>query len=258
MEDEEKPIPTRADLQATDASVAETTPSVSRQRELISKRYPDRQFETEEDVQNALLDDYEESVSKLQDVELSNKRVYELIEANPSLADVIIEMDKGTPFEVALAQCIDLEALIPQNGEPNYELYQQAVEDRKKRSVEIATKRKSLEENQQQSKVDADEFFAQMGMDETEQTSFVDFVDNFIGDLFAGKVAKDTLKKMYQAFKYEEHIEQASEQGKIDGLNTTIETKRKVNSATDGLPSAGGGVEGVAPTKRERKIFEIE
>lgn len=227
-----------------------------RYREALAKQYPDREFDTDEDAENALYEDYEQKSTALQEAQVSNQQVYAMIEANPALADVLVAMNEGIPFEVALAQCVDLEALVPSDGEPNYDEYQKAVGDRKKRASEIDARRQTIQANQERSKVDADAFFAEKGMDEEQQTAFVSFVDDFVGSLFRGEVSKTTLGKMYQAFKYEEAIADAAEQGEINGRNAKIETKRTTDAKTDGIPTPGGAVE-EAPAKQKQKIFNI-
>lgn len=232
-------------------------PSDARHVALMSQYYPDKKFDTDAQAIDALCEECEATKAQLKTLEDANRRIYELIQQNPAMADVITEMDKGAPFEVALAKCVDLEALVPTDGEPQYEAYQKAVAERKQRTDEITSRRAALETNQAKSKADADEFFDEMKIDEKEQNDFVDFVESFIGDLFAGKVAKATLKKMYQAFKYEEDIAAAADQGVVAGRNQAIEAKRETKSATDGLPSAGAGV-GAEPTKANpRKVFNL-
>lgn len=215
----------------------------SRFKKALSKRYPDRTFESDDQAQDAFLEDYELIASKLDDNEITNKRMYELIEANPALADIIVEMDNGTPFEVALASHVDLQAIAPQNGEPNFEAYQNALKERKERILQAEKHKEQIEAAQAKSKADADEFFAQIGMDEAEQKEFVDFVEGFIDGLFKGEVSKVTLSKMYQAFKYDEAVAAAQTQGQINGRNELIEAKRTKNGATDGIPSGGSSIE---------------
>lgn len=233
-------------------------PQVPRYRELLAKRYPDRQFDNDDDAANFLYDDYQDVTSKLDDAEINNKRIYEIIEANPSFSDIIIEMDKGVPFEVALAENVDLEALIPQDGEPNYEKYQTAVEQRRKRSTEIEGRRKTIEENQTKSKAAAEEFFAAEGLDDKDQSAFIDWLDAILTSMFTGYIGPKELKQLYQGFRYEEDIARATEQGAIDGRNQTIETKRQTNTATDGIPTPGSGVETKPVAATKKKIFNID
>lgn len=233
--DEQSPPPT------------ETAQKPPRYREILSKRYPDKIYETDQDAEDAFYEDYEQKSAALQEAEISNKEVYQLIEDNPVLADLLVIMTEGVPFEVALARCVDLEALKPIEGEANYEQYQTAVADRKKRSDEIAANRKTIEDNQTKSKVDADEFFVEKGMDEAEQVAFVSFVEDFVSALFRGEVNKTSLNKMYQAYKFEEAITDATQQGEINGRNAQIETKRMANANTDGIPTPGTAVVDSAP-----------
>lgn len=233
------------------------TPSVPRWKQKLAERYPDREFADDTEAENAFYDDYESTHSKLSQSELDNKKVYELIESNPALADVIVAMNDGVPFEVALAQNVDLEALLPKEGESNYEQYASALTDRKKRMEESRSKIETIEQNRKQTVDVATKFYEDKKLDEEQITKFLDFIDGLIGDIFDGSVSRTALEKLYQAYCYEEDVEQATEQGRIDGLNSKIEKSRKVNSTTDGVPTPGTSVESPTETPAKKAIWNI-
>lgn len=222
----------------------------------IKTLYPNREFTSGEELIETLLDDLLETKQANDQMSESNKKVYQMIESNPVLSDIIEALGQGEPFEIALAKNVDLEALTPLEGEEQYESYRKTVADRNARKAQIAKERESLEANQAQSKIDADEFFAQNNIDETEQAAFVDFFDDILRDMFSGKVSKEALKKMYQAFRYEEAVADAAEQGQVDGRNAAIEVKRQKTTATDGLPEPGTAVV-TEETKPKKQIFKI-
>lgn len=245
--------------QTTVANAQESVPKGAvRIREVAARFFPDREFVDDDDVQGALLEDYEAAKNRLQESEASNKAVYEMIQANPTLADVLTSMVKdGDPFEVALAKHVDLDALKPVEGEANYESYRKAAAERKARTEQIALERQTLEANHAKTKADAEAFFAEKGMAEEEVAEFLDFIEGFSSGLFRGEVDKTVLNKMYQAFKYDEAVAAAAEQGQIDGRNQSIETKRTAAGATDGVPEAGSAVAVTGEPKPKKRVFEI-
>lgn len=256
-ENEVKQPPEEQVTQPAEVQSEQSSPKTPRYRELLSKHYPDRQFDTDEDAENAFYEDYEQKSSALKDAEVSNQEVFALIEANPALADVIIAMNEGEPFEVALAKCVDLEALTPSDGEPNFEEYKKAVSERKQREAEIKSYQETRKANSDKSKADANEFYDEKGMDADEQDAFVSFVEGFYVSLLRGEISKATLTKMYQAFKYDEDVADAAEQGEINGRNAQIEAKRTTNAKTDGIPTSGGAVPAEVPPTQKHKVFNI-
>lgn len=232
-------------------------PAIPRWKKHISEKYPDRQFADDSEAENAFYEDYESTNSKLADAELNNKKVYELIEANPALADVIVAMSEGLPFEIALARNVDLEAIMPTNGEPNFEMMQQEFDSRKKRLDESRKRIETVESNREKSSQTAQEFYASKKMGDTEVSEFMDFVDNLFDGIFNGDISRKTLEKLYQAYKYEEDVQGALEQGEVNGRNEKIEVKRETSSKTDGLPEPGGSIAAQTEPKPKKQIFNL-
>lgn len=233
------------------------TPAIPRWKQHLSQKYPDRQFEDDSEAENAFYEDYEATNSKLAEAELNNKKVYELIESNPALADVIITMSEGVPFEIALARNVDLEALMPKDGEQNFDTIQQEFEGRKKRLEESRKRIETVESNREKSSQTAQEFYASKQMSDTEVKEFMDFVDNLFDGIFNGDISSKTLEKLYQAYKYEEDVQGALEQGEVNGRNAKIEAKRETISTTDGLPEPGAAIATQEGPKQKKQIFKF-
>lgn len=241
--------------QAVPAVVA-TKSLGERIKEAYAEHYPESEFGDDDQAVAALIEDYQKGKLSQKEMEAANAKIYEMIGDNPALSDLLTKIAQGVPFEVALAEVVNLEELMPQEGEPNFEQYQGAVEARRARTAEINTHKERLVANQEQSKVTVEKFFADNGVEEQEQDRFVEFVDEGVQGLFEGRVGEDFLKRMYQAFRYDEDVNSAKEQGEIEGRNANIETKRTSKGATDGIPESGGGV-AVPEVKSEKKeIFK--
>lgn len=239
----------------TEAVVDAPKSFADRIKEAYAEYNPQSEFDDDDQAFVALLEDYKKGKLSQKEMEEANAKIYEMIGDNPVLSDLLAKIAQGVPFEVALAEVVNLEELMPQEGEPNFEKYQQAVEARRARVSEIQGRKEKLDANQEQSKVTVEKFFAENGVEEEEQSRFVEFVDEGVQGLFEGRVGEDFLRRMYQAFRYDEDVVAAKEQGEIEGRNANIETKRTSKGATDGIPDSGGGVVAQEPKSERKAVF---
>lgn len=153
---------------------------------------------------------------------------------NPELGQIMGDLAKGVPIKVALAKIFDPEDLAVDQGDDDYEAYAKALADRKAMQAEKDSRKKMFEENSKKTSAAAEEFFTDKS--DEERDGFIDFMDSFSMDLYNGLVSINTLQKLWQAYKYDENIANATEAGRISGKNEQIEIKREKRKAVDGLP----------------------
>lgn len=166
-------------------------------------------------------------------------------------------MANGIPVQVAIARQFDSSELAVPEGEPDYEAYKQAAEERTKRLADMKARVETREKNMARSKTDVDAFFAEQGLSEEEQQRFVAWVDNeILANLLDGKVNKEILTKLYQGWVYDTAVAEARETGKVEGRNEQIETRRVRAQKTDGLPADGGGVEATSASETDKDIID--
>lgn len=78
-------------------------PRVSRVREYMTAKFPDRQFADEDDYENTLYDYLAESDKKIAGHEAANKTIMEVVQAYPEFAQIIEDVANGVPVQVAIA-----------------------------------------------------------------------------------------------------------------------------------------------------------
>ncbi len=219
------------------------TPRVSRVREYMKAKFPERQWADDEEFDDALADRLAEADAAIEGHERANRTIMEVIEAYPELAEIIEDVAGGVPVTVALARQFSPEDLAVAEGEPDYDAYKKAAAERTKRLSDIRERTAARERNMAQSKTDVDAFFAERGMDEAEQGQFIEWVDNeILANLLDGKVDRSILTKLYQGWKFDEAVQDARTAGEVEGRNAQIEAKRMKADKTDGLPGSGGGI----------------
>lgn len=240
----------------TTSQGAEQTPETPRWLERLKKKYPDKDFADEAAAKDEFYADYDKTHSDYDALKGDNAKILEILQDNPEFAQVFALVKDGMPLRVALARVIDFDAVRPQEGDPDYEEFMKSADEFKQRQAQIADHRRLIEENQSKSKVEIEDFFKSIGADDEEQAGFADFLQGLFDDVFNGKMGKEALKKMWQAYKYVEDVEAAQQAGEVAGRNANIETKRQKAKATDGLPDAGGGV--ATPMAAPRKIIDTD
>lgn len=234
----------------------EQTPHVSRVREYMTAKFPDREFGDDDELEQALYDYLTQSDKKIAGHEAANKTIMEVVQAYPEFAQIIEDVANGIPVQVAIARQFDSSELAVPEGEPDYEAYKQAAEERTKRLADMKARVETREKNMARSKTDVDAFFAEQGLSEEEQQRFVAWVDNeILANLLDGKVNKEILTKLYQGWVYDTAVAEARETGKVEGRNEQIETP--CTSAKDRrTPADGGGVEATSASETDKDIID--
>lgn len=195
--------------------------------------------------------------AQLEQMKQENLQVAQAIMAEPVLGEILSDVIGGLPFEVALAKHIDMEAIKPLEGEPNYDDFKSAATERKKRMEEAQKHKEEVDANVEKMKATVEEFFNEEGIDDQERDRYVDFVEGIISEALSANLSKKSFKKMLQAFRYDDDLVSAAEQARIDARNETIETRRQTNATSDGLPETGSNVV-AQPEKPKKRIFNIE
>ena len=142
----------------------EQTPRISRVREYMTAKFPDREFGDDSELEQALYDYLTQSDKKIAGHEAANKTIMEVVQAYPEFAQIIEDVANGIPVQVAIARQFDPSELAVPEGEPDYEAYKQAAEERTKRLADMKTRVETREKNMARSKTDVDAFFAEQGL----------------------------------------------------------------------------------------------
>ena len=93
-------------------------PRVSRVREYMTAKFPDRQFADEDDYENTLYDYLAESDKKIAGHEAANKTIMEVVQAYPEFAQIIEDMKARTEArDKNIAQSkTDVDAFFAEHG----------------------------------------------------------------------------------------------------------------------------------------------
>lgn len=231
-----------------EGAVGETPPASTAMEEnlrplfsRLKKSYPDQSFEKDDDyldMADKHIQGLEEKVGKF---EMSNKKILSILEDNPELKGVFADIAQGTPFAVALARNIDLEAIIPLEGEPNYEEYANEDKARRAKIKENQEYMAKRDQNLQASVAEIEAFATESNMDEDKAKEFLGWISELMGRMTDGSFDKQLLRDLYKAYKHDEIMAEETQLAEIRGKNAKIdEMITQSNEENDGLPFVEG------------------
>ncbi len=218
-------------------------PPANRFAERLSKRYPDKEFKSDDEINDALAEYLDELEGESTSNKEANEKLLDVFEMHPEVVGIIKDLAKGAGFTEALSRHVDVEELSPIEGDPDYDAWNTNIEERRKKREEQQGKAKMLEENVSKSIEEIDAFSQENNMTPEETQGFLQAINGLIEEVVDGKLTKDTLAKMRQAINYTKDVETAAKQGETAGKNAKIEKVKKTEKEKtkgDGLPAVTG------------------
>jgi hypothetical protein len=247
----EEPLPP----EMGDGAVSETAPA-NPFADRLKSRFPDREFENDDQMQEALVEYLDELEQNDKMTREANEKLVQVLQDVPELTAMIRDIAQGASFTEALSRHVDLDELTPVEGDPDYEAWGQNMEQRKKTRAEKQSRQKALDENIKMSLSEIEAFADENGMEEADVKSFIGTVNDFVGEIVDGKITKKTLAKLKKAIDYDMDVDAAVKQGEVAGKNAKIEKTKmaeKKKATGDGLPNlTTQGAKDIAP-KQEVK-----
>lgn len=237
--------------------VSEEKP-VSRSRSFIMAKFPDKTYENEEEYEEDLANTLEQTEKELQAYKDADARLEDILDLNPELALVIADMHKGMPFMTALAHNVDLEEIMPIEGEPDYEEFAKNKEERKAKKAADKEREDLLRTNAEKSAEEILDYLDKKGWTEEQKGNFNKWFNDLVARLSENRLGKDEMDIFVKGYEYDEAVARAEENGKVAGRNEKIETKRKVQENVDELPEGGTTSKASYTAPKQRQIIDID
>jgi hypothetical protein len=236
-------------------------PKLPAYKERLKKRYADREFNTDEDWDNAAEEAYAEDEESLNIFRENNKIIDEVIASDKDLAAVIADIiSNHIPFRAAIAKRFAPEDLVAKEGDEDYEYYQKSYEERIATGKELQRIAEERLKNEDEAYDNIDAFCEKKGYSNDEKREFIGFINKFYNSLSMRKITPEILQTLDNARHYEDDMAAAEENGFVAGKNENIAAKRaseKDNAAADGVPAPRGAGAPVvdSPKKKENPFF---
>lgn len=204
--------------------------------ENLRAKYPDRDLSDEDNLYALSMEGYDVLRDERKKSEEDNRRMYELLSANPEVKDFIASLVAGESIGKALSHLADILPL--EEGSDEYKAYIEGVEERKRKASEAEEAERQFESNLSASQGNMKSFAEKNGLTEEEVGAFLSWTMNEITEKFlTGNIDEQTLEKFYRAYNYDKDMAAAEEAGRIRGRNEQIAAKREKQAKGDGLPA---------------------
>ena len=185
----------------------------------------------------------EDVIPKINAYDDANNNLRAMMADNPNLGKVLADMSKGAKFEEALPRYYDTQAMVLEEGDPDYVKWEAANKERMGRYQENLDLETQLENNRAKSKTVINSWFKERGMPDEEKGEYGAFVKGVLERAYEGEVTPEFLNKMYYAMKYKDDVAGAAAAGEVKGKNAAIVEDDALEKAKgDGMPSIEGGV----------------
>jgi hypothetical protein len=240
---------------------ASDAPKIPAYRERLKKRFSDREFNSDEDWDNAAEEAFAEDEESIKVFKDNNQVIDEIIASDKDLAAIIADIVANhIPFRAAVAKRFDPEDLVAKEGDDDYEYYQKSYEERVATGKEIQKIAQERLKNEDEAYDNIDAFCEQKGYSDEDKKEFIGFINEFYNSLSMRKITPEILQTLDNARHYEDDMASAEENGFVAGKNENIAAKRADNNsraAADGVPvPQGSGAPVVeAPKKKENPFF---
>ena len=238
------------------------SPKMPAYRERLKKRFADREFNSDEDWDNAAEEAFAEDEESINVFKDNNKIIDEVIASDKDLAAIIADIVANhIPFRAAVAKRFSPEDLVAKEGDEDYDYYQKSYEERVATGKEIQRIAQERLKNEDEAYDNIDAFCEKKGYSDDDKKEFIKFINEFYNSLSMRKITPEILQTLDNARHYEDDMASAEENGFVAGKNENIAAKRaaeKNKAAADGVPvPQGGGAPVVeAPAKKVNPMFE--
>lgn len=236
----------------------------SRERlaERILQRFPDRRFETEDDVYDA-LDEYDSFVCEHYEKMLSDQnKLGQLMFSNPRVGAFISDVVEGEDALVACVRYFGKELFDSSTDAQKMHALRVANDEFAERNRSYLELEKAMKENVERSTRSIERFMRSKKMTEEELDDFIDRMFHVCSHVFAGDLREDVLELLYKGLHYDADLSCAEHAGEVKGRNRRIVMERR-EAAGDKMPTAGSGNaapqsgSGYRRTRRRNSVWDM-
>lgn len=231
------------------------TPSKSRRdafRERLASSRPDLNMDDEEAFYGALDEDYTNFDNERTRYNENQEKVTNMFNRDPMSAAFINRMADGEdPYMLLVEEFGD--DIVDAVNDPEK---REALAEKRKIFAEKVAQSADLERQFDENLPASIEALQEEGFSEDEIDKGMEIMTKALSDLLVGKIDPSTFRTFVKGSNYDVDVAAASENGRIEGLNSKIEEQRNTRSKGDGLPqglSGGGGDIATAPKEEEPK-----
>lgn len=237
---------------------SQVTSSRDRLAERVLKRFPNRRFETDDDVFDA-IDEYDTFLSEHYESMLSDhNRLTQLMYSNPRVGAFITEVAEGGDALEACVRYFGQELLESSGDARRMYAVRKANDEFVERSRAYREMEQAMERNVDKSARAIERFMRNKQMNETELEDFIDRIFHVCKHVFAGDLSEDVLELLYKGLRYDTDLSCAEHAAEVKGRNQRILMERR-DAVGDNLPKPQGRLAGAGASRRvpRRSVWDM-
>lgn len=226
-------------------------------RERLSKKYPDKNFDDDEDFAGQVSDDYDDYEKRLADYQKNEQSIGDMFATDPRATSFLMEWKDGSDPIVALVRALGKDAVEAANDPER----QEEIAKANKEYIERVNKSKELdkeyESNLQDSLQTISDIQQQNGWSDEQVDGAFQQLFKIVDDAIMGRFSPETLQLMMNAQNYDQDIAAAQQEGEVKGRNAKIEEKLRKAKSGDGTPQLNGKNGNVQRRPSQQSIFAL-
>lgn len=209
-------------------------------KERMRAKYPDKDFEDEEELFGRISDDYDEYDQKISASEERERAFSDMFTSDPRSARLMMEWKDGNDPAIALLRIYGDDIMEAVNDpekqeaimEANKEFAERVAKEKEytetyERNLEASLKR--LEQTAQTRGIDDDTIDEAM-------SKYAEMARNFM----MGDITDEAIDLMLKAINYDTDVENAAAEGEVAGRNARIEERLRKRDSGDGTIALDG------------------
>lgn len=226
--------------------------------ERLQSRYPDKDFSDDEAIFGQISDDFDESDKNIAGYQEREQAFENMFASDPRSAQFINDWREGEDPEVALVRRhgINIKEAI---DDPEK---QEKIAEANKEYVERVAKEKELEELYQQNLKESLTMLEQMqqekGITDEQMDAALAFLIDIMKNGIVGKFTPESVEMALKAINHDADVENANQEGLVQGKNTKIEEKLRKPNKGDGTAPLGGANGSAKPAKQRPSLGALD
>lgn len=213
--------------------------------ESLKSRFPDKSFETDDDIFGQAIEDNENNERELKGFREREKGLSDMFKKDPRVARYFSGIRKGESPDVMLVRLYGKDIVDAANDPAKME----EIAAANKEFVDRLAEEEELERAYQENSAKSLTALAESGISDDDIDKALEHLAKMSVDFVKGTVSVDDVKMILKALNHDADVEDAVREGEVKGRNTRIVEKLRKQKAGDGLPTmpSGGNMATKAP-----------
>lgn len=227
-------------------------------RERMSQKYPDINFDDEDDFYGKINDDYDKNDQEISRYKNNESKLNDMFSSDPRSANFMATWASNGDPVVSFVKNFGLEL-------------KDAIDDPEKQKelaaanqeyVDRISKNKNLESeynsNLEKTCEDINKLQEETGITDEEIGKATQLLAQITNDMVIGKITPESIQMALKALNHDDDVKEASQQGEVKGKNSKIIEKIKMENKTDGVPAITGKGKEEKPPRPNMGVLDKE